>query len=398
MVQLHGRVVSLGIATVGLLWSAAVVARGADAIARADNPVVASKTTAKAKDIPKPKRQLSPELSELRDRVRGLLAAHAQQPFNTRDNVPTEIMSRCLAFGCATEVALESPEGQHINGITCLCWNYPCAGFEIIGQSDNHLAARIGYGYQHRPGELLATLAFSRVPAEYPVRLSGRTVRKVADLVEAEKLACRRGGDLSSALVGLSYYVNQSEWKNSLGETWSIERIVEEELNQPAAASFDRTMNRLIGLSYALAHQTKHNRPITGDFERARKYVADFERFALRRQNSDGSWGPNFPAARVAADDSAAPLRMTSRMAEWLALSLPQGRLEEPGMVGAINYLSTQLGSEHYQWNTPMLSTQEIISIGHALHALATYDEREFRPTDEPGKPAAQQPAATSVE
>ncbi len=72
-------------------------------------------------------------------------------------------------------------------------------------------------------------MALSRVPPDYPVRV-GKTVRKVADLVEAEKLGCRTGGDLSLRLIGLSYYVDEPEWKNDLGETWSIERMIEEEI------------------------------------------------------------------------------------------------------------------------------------------------------------------------
>ena len=138
-------------------------------------------------------------------------------------------MNYCLAFGCGTEVSLDGADGQRINGITCLCWNYPCGGFDMLTRSQDHIAARIGYGYQEHPGEFLAMLALSRVPADYPVRV-GKDTRTVADLVEAEKLACRSGSDLSLTLIGLSYYVDEPEWKNDLGETWSIERIIREEI------------------------------------------------------------------------------------------------------------------------------------------------------------------------
>ncbi len=63
-------------------------------------------------------------------------------------------------------------------------------------------------------------------------------------------------------------------------------------------------------------------------------------------------------------------------------------------MVNAVNYLSNLLGTERYQWNAPMLPTREIVSLGHALHALSLYDEREFRPTDAEEKPAVEKPSA----
>ena len=220
----------------------------------------------------KPKRELSPALAALRDLVRQTLAMHQKQAFNTRENSATEIMNYCLAFGCGTEVSLDGSDGQRINGITCLCWNYPCGGFEMLGPSQGHIAARIGYGYQEHPGEFLAMLAMSRVPPNYPVRV-GKDTRTVADLVEAEKLACRSGSDLSLKLIGLSYYVDEPEWKNDLGETWSIERIIQEEIAQPVVTAPEGGLNRLMGLSYAVARRAKRGQPIDGQFERAQKYI-----------------------------------------------------------------------------------------------------------------------------
>ena len=246
---------------------------------------------------------------------------HQKQAFNTQQNSATEIMNYCLAFGCGTEVSLGGSDGQRINGITCLCWNYPCGGFDMLTHSQDHIAARIGYGYQEHPGEFLAMLALSRVPAEYPVRV-GKDTRSVADVVEAEKLACRSGSDLSLDLIGLSYYVDEPEWKNDLGETWSIERIIREELGQPVVTAPEGGLNRLMGLSYAVARRAKRGQPIDGQFERAEKYTADFQAFALQLQNADGSWGPQFLAARSMSPDAAGQLRSTGRVLEWLTISL----------------------------------------------------------------------------
>ena len=138
----------------------------------------------------------------------------------------------------------------------------------MLTHSRDHVAARIGYGYQEHPGEFLAMLALSRVPAEYPVRV-GKDTRSVADLAEAEKLACRSGSDLSLELIGLSYYVDEPEWKNDLGETWSIERIIREEIGQPVVTAPEGGLNRLMGLSYAVARRAKRGRPIDGQFKRA---------------------------------------------------------------------------------------------------------------------------------
>ena len=58
-------------------------------------------------------------------------------------------------------------------------------------------------------------------------------------------------------------------------------------------------------------------------------------------------------------------------------------------MAGAVDCLLRLLGMERYQWHAPTLPTGEIVSLGHALHALAIYNERLFQPAETRAKPAA---------
>jgi hypothetical protein len=396
-----------GILTACLFATAGLLARAEDAASKpeakpADAAAPAKDTASPAKDAvapppAKPKPELSPALAAVRDQVRSTLAMHQKLSFNTRENSATEIMAYCQAFGCSAEVSLEGSNGRRINGVTCLCWNYPCAGFEILGLSQGHIAARVGYGYQEHPGEFLAMLALARVPSDYPVRVAHDT-RSVADVVEAEKLSCRSGSDMSLKLIGLSYYVDEPEWKNDLGEAWSIERIVQEEVTQPVVTAPEGGLNRLMGLSYAVARRAKRGQPIDGQFQRAQKYVTDFHAFALQLQNSDGSWGPYFLAAKSTSPDMASQLRSTGRVLEWLAMSLPDRQLEDAHVVNAVECVARQLGSQRYQWNTPSLSTREIVAVGHALHALTVYDERVFKPADAVEKPAADNPPSAAAQ
>jgi hypothetical protein len=389
------RFTAIGVSAAGLILSIAVFAAANDITPKIDAKAAEITKPAKAA-VAKAKPTLNPELAAIRDQVRGVLTAQQKQPFNTRQNSATEIQAVCLAFGCNSEVSLEGPDGRRFNGVTCLCWNYPCNGFEMLGFDGKHIAARIGYGYQEHPGEFLATLAVSRVPDDYPIRV-GKAVRKVADLVEAEKLGCRSGGDASLKLIGLSYYVSDPEWKNDLGETWSLGRMIDEELAQPIVTAPEGGTNRLMALSYAVSRRAKQGQPLEGQFRRAQKYVNDFHDYALRMQNADGSWGPYFLATRAQSPDAASQLRTTGRLLEWLAMSLPEQKLTDPRMINAVECVTRLVGSQRYQWNTSSLSTQEIVSLGHALHGLAIYDQRAFKPFDDAEKPAEEkEPAATA--
>ncbi len=350
-------------------------------------PIAVSPETEKAK------RSVPANVVALREPVRQILTQQQSQPFNTRDNFPGEIMDFCLAFGCGTEVSLEGVGGQRINGITCLCWNYPCAGFEMLRMGQGHIVARIGYGCQEYPGELIAALAISGVPATYPIRVRS-DVRTVADLVAGEQLSCRAHTNMSLKLIGLTYYVEAPSWKNDLGEEWSLERVIQQEIAQPVVSAPDGGLNRLMGLAYVVRHRVKHELPIEGQYQRAQKYIDDFYDFALRLQNSDGTWGPYLLAARSASSDATTQLWATGRVLEWLAMSLPDERLTDPRVILALEQVVRLLGSQRYQQNVPSLSTQEIGAFGHALHALAVYDERVLKPIDAAEKAAAEKAAA----
>jgi hypothetical protein len=337
------------------------------------------------------KKELSPSLAALRDRVRRTVAVQRQQPFNTRENTVADIAHFCLALGCEAEVLNVGQNGQKVNGITCLCWNLPCGGYEPLMFYEGHLAPRVGFGYQEAPGQLAAVLALSHVPADYPAR-AGETVRTVADLIESEKLACRSGADLSLKLIALSFYVQEPTWKNSLGEEWSIQRMVKQELNRPMINSAQRASLRLLGLTCALERQARNKAPIEGELLRAKKYVEESQDYALRGQNGDGSWG------RADGRDYAATLASTGHVLEWLVSSLPAERLEAPEVVKAVEFVDSLLSSQRYRGSVASLSSQEIGAVMHAAHSLVVYDQRVFQPFDPPAAAVPQKAEKQKVE
>ncbi len=318
---------------------------------------------------------LSAEMIQRRDRVRQLLTALRPQPFNTQQNTCTDILDFCRAFGCQTEVTDNATSGQKLNGITCLCWNMPCGGYEMLTVSGGHLAPRVGYGYQDNSSELAAVLALARVPADYPAR-AGKTVRTVGDLIEYEKLTCRPGLDMSLKLVALANYVQQPSWKDSLGSEWTLQRVVAEELGRPQGTHPHAATDRLLGIAAALERFRVDKIPLDGDLARAKSYVDESIEYAYSTQNSDGSWG------RPTNRDYAAAVASSAHMLEWLAIALPAGRLEDPQIVRGVDFLSAALSSSHYQTYIPMMSGREISAAMHAAYVLNAYDQRVFVPAD----------------
>ena len=84
------------------------------------------------------------------------------------------------------------------------------------------------------------------------------------------------------------------------------------------------------------------------------------------------------------SNDNSGNLRSTGHIAQWLALSLSDARLEEARMTRTIAYLTELLGYQQPRWEATGLSSRDLDSLTHALHALAVYDLRVFRPCDPP--------------
>ncbi|NLE37797.1 MAG: hypothetical protein GX621_07215 [Pirellulaceae bacterium] len=341
----------------------------------------AARSTPPAPPQPVP---LTDELKTLGPVVRRTISGYFQQPLNTGNNTATDLLQLCMAFGCDAEVRRGAPSGQRLNAFTCLCWNYPCNGREMLRICDDHVAAGVGYGFQQYPGQFLAVLGFSRVPEDYTLRV-GDDSRTVMNLVEFEKRNCRSGEDNSFRLIGLARYLESDEtWQDDLGETWSIERLVEEELSRPAQAEPAGGTFRLLALSYAVDRRIKREEPIDGQFERAKRHLDEFAQFALDVQNPDGTWHPEFFAFQGNAGSAVDQLRSTGHILRWLAFWLSDEQLRDPRVVRGVTRL-TQLLNEQQRTrlSLPAASSREIAARLAAVHALVLYDQRVFVPHDE---------------
>jgi hypothetical protein len=126
----------------------------------------------------------------------------------------------------------------------------------------------------------------------------------------------------------------------------------------------------------AVKTRQKRGEPLDGQWLRAAKFTASYQVHALKLQNRDGSFSTQWLARR---DDTGPPerrLQTTGHILEWLAFSLPEKDLTDPRIVKSVNYLATLLMQRDRQW--------EVGPRGHALRALALYNERVFG--DKPGQ------------
>ncbi|HEX5102175.1 MAG TPA: hypothetical protein VFV87_00080 [Pirellulaceae bacterium] len=332
-------------------------------------------TPAKPKDAPV---ELSPELLELRTKLRECLAHYYFHPENVATRSPWGAMHAMIAYGVDSELIVSD---KRVNAIGYLCYNGTCQNQRLFSLRGEKLQAAIGPGVQGHPAQFLAMLAQSRVKTDYPIKVDGHDFT-VADLIEHEKETCRPASELTFKLIAFTHYLKSDEtWKSNDGQDWDIPRLIKEELKQTIHGAACGGTHRMTGFSYAVRKREKRGEPFEGQWLRAKKYVEDYHEYNFNLQNADGSFSSDWFARRADYGDHHRRLQTTGHITEWLAFSLPQDQLTDPRMVKAVNFL-TDLLMEHpnERWS--------IGPLGHGLHALAIYDERVFGGA--PGKRAEQ--------
>jgi hypothetical protein len=340
-------------------------------------------------DAPPPRqlRPLNRSQIALRDKVRRVLKYYYAHPLNTGNRSPWEVMHCMLSYEVHSRILKGGPSGEPITTVGWLCFNQPCKGRTLMYLNESgDMRVKVGPALQGHHGQLLALLAQARVRSDYPMRVEG-TDFTVADLIEMEKLTCYPRTELTFKLIGLQRYLPMdARWLNDQGMQWDFPALVREEMRQPVRTAACGGTHRLSGLILTVKKRQRLGEPIDGDYAAAQRFVANYQNYAYRLQNSDGSFSTEWFKGPGAEEDIDRRLKTTGHQLEFLIYAADDEQLTYYRTVRAVNYLSNIMWANRGRdW--------EAGPLGHAIHALVLYDRLVFAPHDQAGAgPVAQQP------
>ena len=335
----------------------------------------------------KPSVPLSPQ-ETLKRSIRSALAANAKRTLTTQNNTPWNVLLMALPYGADTMVYQPvpnadpkdktKPRGNHIYAIGTLCWNYPCAGKTMLRTDGRRVFARVGNGYQHRSGALLATLAMSNIMPNYEMKVSGGSYT-IGHLVASEKAAVSRGVNMSQALVGLSFYTEPNEaWKNEMGENWTIEKIVTEELNRSLDQGTSDVTDWLLGLTAAVKLYEEEGKVLRGPMALAKKQLGTYQDFVLSVQNENGLWHPKFFLFKGTSPDAYETLYSSGHILRWLLVSISDEDLKNPKITKAVTSLVATVNRIPPNVAAGSMTDRQLEGLAISLHALAIYNQRAY--------------------
>jgi hypothetical protein len=316
---------------------------------------------------------------ETRQRVRDVLEAYKYWRLNSREHSPWEIMHAIIGHGVGAQILQDGPHGRPVTAVGWLCFNRPAGKRNqrlFYPSRDGGFGTLQGPGLEGHRGQLLAILAQAMVKPDYPIEVEGRRFT-VEDLIKYEKRTCYSKTELTFKLIGLNCYVDQDDqWENDRGETWDIPRLIREEISQPIRGVTCGGTHRLAGLSLAVKKRMASGQPLDGEYAVAARYLNAYHAYTFQLQNRDGSFSTQWFERRGADPDPGRRLQTTGHILEWLCYSLPPEDLRDPRLRAAADFLARLMSAHrNRKWDNGPL--------GHAVHALALYDERVFQPYEE---------------
>jgi hypothetical protein len=227
--------------------------------------------------------------------------------------------------------------------------------------------SKTGQGHQD---QWIGYMADCQFPLDTPVRAQGQTYQ-LGDLIWQAQYDVARNPlrEYSWTLMGLTQYLpTNSEWTAADGQRWSIDRLLQEELDQEIKGAACGGTHRLGGLAIALRNHRRQGRAASGVWDDVRARLNDYVLLARSLQNPDGTFSTQFFIRPSSSPDVTGNLAATGHILEFLTLVLSPEELQQPWVTAAATQLCDMLES------TTNLNL-ECGSLYHALHGLYLLDQ-----------------------
>ncbi|MGL4595591.1 MAG: hypothetical protein ACRCUY_12775, partial [Thermoguttaceae bacterium] len=364
----------------------------------------ASQTQPAAASEQKPSEPGTPDdpQTALQKLVKSTLAANARRMPTTQNNTPSDILMMALPFGADAKVYQPNPDansrdknapkGTTIYSIGTLCWNYPCASKTLLRTDGQRIYARLGADYQKRPASFLALLAMSNIMPNYEIKVNGG-LYSISHLIASEKASISKGMNLSMALVGLSFYSESSDrWKNELGEVWSIERMLTEELNRSINQGSCDVTDWLLGLTAAVSLYEEEGKAIRGPVALAKKQLQTYRDFVLSIQNENYLWHPKFFLYKGTSADMYETLYSSGHILRWFLVNASEKELNDQRVRNAVSALATTINRIPPNTALGSMTDRQVEALATSLHAISIFSDRVY------GKDIPETPSKNSVE
>jgi hypothetical protein len=314
-----------------------------------------------------------------------ILLVFNHRRLNLKDHAAWQIVHGALAFKRAYPVL---QDGKLVSAIDHVLAGGAMNGWEFEPGVQFENSGRRGLRSILRPGsksgqghadQWLGYLAECGLAGDEQIRV-GNDTYLIGDIVAQAEWDVPQNveREYSWTLMALtSYRPTTHTWLASDGRQWTIEDLVNVEVQYELEESACGGTHRMYGLAMALNRHLEQEGKLTGAWELADKKIRQAIAHAKEFQNPDGSFSSNYFERPGTTADMTLDLGATGHVLEFLTLAMPAEQVREPWMKRAAVHLCNSL--EQLK-DIPL----ECGALYHATHGLVLYRERLYGPLELP--------------
>ena len=343
----------------------------------------------------------APDMDSLQKRLDNVLDFTLQKRrLNTEDHGAWQILHGVLAYQHEFPVQV-GRDRKSVSAVEYILDGGSMVGWSVrpgddLGDGRRGLRAIVEPGTKKGQGhadQWLAVLAQCGLPPDEEIKL-GSDVYTMRDFMEQVQRDCPRNlnQEWSWTLIGLtSYLPTDSTWVANDGQEWSIERLLQGEIDQDIYGSACGGTHRLIGIAMALNQHLASGGELTGAWKNADDVVQQAINDARQYQNPDGSLSTNYFRRPGNSPDLAIGLGCTGHVLEFLVLAMNDQQLAEPWVNRAAQHLC-------YLCEQTQEVDLECGALYHAIHGLVLFRDRVYGPRQYEAYTVAEKETAEKAE
>ncbi|MCI0357408.1 MAG: hypothetical protein L0211_02860 [Planctomycetaceae bacterium] len=298
-----------------------------------------------------------------------------------QDQAAWQIIHGALAF---KREFLVSADGQDVSAVDYVLAGRPMKGLDfqegdVLDEATGRRGIRsyiagdkMGQGHTD---QWMGYLSDCRLPLDEKIVVGGKD-HTVADYIDQMKLDVHRNAqrEYSWTLMAMTaYYPTDYKWTAGDGQEWSIEKLVEIEIEHDLNDSPCGGTHRMTALAMAYNRHVAAGGKDEGVWktlhERIDKCVEDSHKY----QNPDGSLSSNYFLRPGTSADLALAIGSAGHTLEFLTTALDKVQLQQPWVV-----LAVQDVCKLFRKLKPV--DVECGALFHAAHGLVLYREKVYGP------------------
>jgi len=323
--------------------------------------------------IPSPKmvqKNRQPRNQDLLKLVEEAIEISGRRYLIANEHSPWQIYHGLNAFRRDFQLELN---GQLVSAVDWLSTTNPqfrdSAWFEKTVHGGRAHRYTVPYHFEGHPNQSLALMVICNLPRDHQFAVDDGVIT-VNDIVNNAKVTLNPREEQTWTLWFLTHYLDSDEtWMTRYGETWSLERLVQDQIQTQVTKAACGGTHNLYALAVARNNHLRKGGNLRGVWMQADYKIKRYIVAARSLQRRDGSFPTMYFRGYGNPKTFSEQIASSGHMMEWLMVAIEDSQMDDEWVERGIRYIAQKLIDHRDE-------SAECGPLYHAVSALMLYRDR----------------------